>query len=158
MLFRILFSYAQNISRALLQQRTCTSGFASGTAFPKAALLLPSEYIHMSKKILSESHAPKEHSEAYAMAKWFMAHKETDQAIKQLERLIEKSFEDQDSARLDLSLLYKKQLLQQRTCTSGFASGTAFPKAALLLPSDFVFCTGAINPAVHCPGPQTIFL
>ncbi len=43
------------------------------------------------------------------MAKWFMAHKEMDQAIKQLERLIEKPFEDQDSARLDLSLLYKKQ-------------------------------------------------
>ncbi|PNB44304.1 hypothetical protein C1X64_38165, partial [Pseudomonas sp. GW456-E7] len=50
-----------------------------------------------------------EHSEAYAMAKWFMAHKETDQAVKQLERLKEKSFEDQDRAQLDLSLLYKKQ-------------------------------------------------
>lgn len=75
-------------------------------------LSLISLYIHMSKKILSASYAPKEHiehSEAYAMAKWFMAHKETDQAVKQLERLKEKSFEDQDRARLDLSLLYKKQ-------------------------------------------------
>ncbi|MCY8319051.1 ribonuclease H-like domain-containing protein [Bacillus vallismortis] len=72
-------------------------------------LSLISLYIHMSKKILSKSHAPKEHSEAYAMAKWFMAHKETDQAVMQLEKLKEKSFEDQDRARLDLSLLYKKQ-------------------------------------------------
>lgn len=75
-------------------------------------LSLISLYIHMSKKILSASYEPKEyieHSEAYAMAKWFMAHKETDQAVKQLERLKEKSFEDQDRAQLDLSLLYKKQ-------------------------------------------------
>lgn len=72
-------------------------------------LSLISLYIHMSKKILSESHAPKEHSEAYAMAKWFMAHKETDQAVKQLEALKEKPFEDLDRAMLDLSLLYKKQ-------------------------------------------------
>lgn len=42
-----------------------------------------------------------------------MAHKETDQAIKQLERLIEKSFEDQDGARLDLSLLYKTKSLEE---------------------------------------------
>lgn len=43
------------------------------------------------------------------MAKWFMAHKETDEAVKQLETLKGKSFEDQDRALLDLSLLYKKQ-------------------------------------------------
>ncbi|TYS21621.1 hypothetical protein FZC71_17640 [Bacillus subtilis] len=72
-------------------------------------LSLISLYIHMSKKILSESHSPKEHREAYAMAKWFMAHKETDQAVKQLETFKEKPFEDQDRALLDLSLLYKKQ-------------------------------------------------
>ncbi|PRP53803.1 hypothetical protein C7B71_16485 [Bacillus halotolerans] len=72
-------------------------------------LSLISLYIHMSKKILSASDMPKEHDEAYAMAKWFMAHKETGQAVNQLERLKEKSFENKDRALLDLSMLYKKQ-------------------------------------------------
>ncbi|AZV51174.1 ribonuclease H-like domain-containing protein [Bacillus halotolerans] len=72
-------------------------------------LSLISLYIHMSKKILSASDMPKEHNEAYAMAKWFMAHKETGQAVNQLERLKEKSFENKDRALLDLSMLYKKQ-------------------------------------------------
>ncbi|MBY8913732.1 ribonuclease H-like domain-containing protein [Bacillus sp. YC2] len=66
-------------------------------------------YIHMSKKIFAASDQTSEHREAYAMAKWFIAHKETGRAILQLEALIGKAFEDSDKALFDLAMLYKKQ-------------------------------------------------
>ncbi|CDG26257.1 ribonuclease H-like domain-containing protein [Bacillus velezensis] len=70
-------------------------------------------YIHMSKKIFASSDQTSERQEAYAMAKWFIAHKETDRAVSQLEALQGKDFEDSDRALFDLAMLYKKQNRRQ---------------------------------------------
>ncbi|ATO28550.1 ribonuclease H-like domain-containing protein [Bacillus atrophaeus] len=72
-------------------------------------LSLISLYIHLSKKILIPSGSEAEQHETYAMAKWFMAHKEISLAIKQLESIQHQPFEHTDRALYDLSMLYKKQ-------------------------------------------------
>lgn len=65
-------------------------------------------YIHISKKILNSVHL-EEPLETYEMARWMIAHNQTNEAIQQLKLLQDVSFPQAERAKFDLSLLYKKK-------------------------------------------------
>ncbi len=71
------------------------------------------------KKIFASSDQTSERQEAYAMAKWFIAHKETDRAVSQLEAPQGKAFEDSDRALLTLAMLYKNKTAGKTPCPFG---------------------------------------
>ncbi|MGG3624132.1 ribonuclease H-like domain-containing protein [Bacillus gobiensis] len=65
-------------------------------------------YIHISKKILNPIRTD-EPLETYEMARWMIAHNQTDEAIRQLKNLRHVTFDKTEHANLDLSFLYKKK-------------------------------------------------
>lgn len=65
-------------------------------------------YIHISKKILAPARMD-EPLETYELARWMIAHNQTDEAIRQLKALQDVPFDKTEHVKLELSILYKKK-------------------------------------------------